>query len=143
MREPNGEFWSKKKKVRAAWAVILFILLFISAKIWPSPIMIVVVIGIYLIATIVIFMNELEDEFWNKKRKIYACAISLFILLFISAAIWPSPIMFVAVIGVYLIATFGTFIFFTTEYYVNMLSYRKGFYLTFFVSLKLIFLTVY
>lgn len=76
------------------------------------------------------FSSFVKEEFRGKPKKIIVgVTITLYLLLFVTALILPSPMFFASVIGVYLVLTFLLFVSHTTAYYLNMLSFRKAFYL--------------
>ncbi|WP_404337909.1 type II toxin-antitoxin system SpoIISA family toxin [Planococcus rifietoensis] len=71
------------------------------------------------------------------KRFLTIITLIAFSLLFCVAIVFPSPVLFAIVVGVYLISTFLIFLVNTTVYYLNMLSFRKGFYLVFMILICL------
>ncbi|MGB6406712.1 MAG: type II toxin-antitoxin system SpoIISA family toxin [Planococcus donghaensis] len=65
-------------------------------------------------------------------KKFYVAGIVIAIVgIFIFAFLKPDPVNYVAVMGVYLFLTLLVFIISTSQYFLHMISFRKGFYFTF------------
>lgn len=80
-------------------------------------------------------------KFIKFMRQAYIVGIIIILLIMFGIAFKnPDPSIFALVIGVYLILTLIVFLVSTSEYFLHMLSFRKGFYFIFFgiIALSLI-----